>query len=500
MQQDLQSRRFEDSVSALVPAETPTPREQGETLIDVIRDPVKRAKLINDNNLLKGVIMTSDGPVASSRQLIEEPETLNATVNTVGTIDTTTVETEFSETLMQKNYNSVSVNISVPYVTATAEYSNSSSYKNTETEKSIFVSSRYLFRQGRIDFSPPGSGFDDEVKLTSGFLTVINNALAKETPTDKREALYKAFAEYGHVFRTRVQIGGVLSAHTMEVFKRSESETEVKQDIKVGLEGAVKDWGGGVGAGHGNTEGTIVTKEGRTLNVKYIVNGGDYTKIQEIAQWIASTDKPEWWRDIEVSAVVSVADMLPDDIKQTVKDLMRPLLGRWVDVERVPNTDQFPKAIYRPKDAIPSGWYWLGHTADPSRTLIVKPTLPLLAGRNPTTTNGHRGSGLTTQPFPNLPQYTFLSTYFEDFIYNLPPGSLLAALQPGLFAEGRWESHGESIATAIYITRPASHSEPGDEVFDLQPVIRVKLPGSDNPPKPRWLLKQNVVLFDSGEY
>jgi hypothetical protein len=63
---------------------------------------------------LKGVILTRDGPVASSRPLIEEPETLNASVDTVGTIETTTVETEFSQTLMQKNYNSVSVKISVP--------------------------------------------------------------------------------------------------------------------------------------------------------------------------------------------------------------------------------------------------------------------------------------------------------------------------------------------------------------------------------------------------
>jgi hypothetical protein len=58
--------------------------------------------------------MTRDGPVASGRQLIVEPEELNASVDTVATIDTTTVEMEFSETLMQKNYNSVSVKISVP--------------------------------------------------------------------------------------------------------------------------------------------------------------------------------------------------------------------------------------------------------------------------------------------------------------------------------------------------------------------------------------------------
>ena len=51
-----------------------------------------------------------------------------------------------------------------------------------------------------------------------------------------------------------------------------ENETEVKQDIKVGLEVAVKEWGGGVTAGHGNTTSTITTKQNRKLETKYIVN------------------------------------------------------------------------------------------------------------------------------------------------------------------------------------------------------------------------------------
>ena len=45
----------------------------------------------------------------------------------------------------------------------------------------------------------------------------------------------------------------------------------MKEDVKVGLEVAVKDWGAGVTAGHGNTQTTITTSQGRTLNVKYIV-------------------------------------------------------------------------------------------------------------------------------------------------------------------------------------------------------------------------------------
>ena len=108
-------------------------------------------------------------------------------------------------------------------VSATAEYSESSKYKNTETEKTIYMSSRYLFPQGRIDFSPPGTGFADDAELSPAFLKVITDALAKPLLSDKREALHNAFEEYGHVFRTQVHIGGVLSAHTMETFSRSVS-------------------------------------------------------------------------------------------------------------------------------------------------------------------------------------------------------------------------------------------------------------------------------------
>ena len=58
--------------------------------------------------------MTSDGPQPSTRELIVRPATLNANVNQTATIETTTVEAEFTETLMESNYNSVSVKVSAP--------------------------------------------------------------------------------------------------------------------------------------------------------------------------------------------------------------------------------------------------------------------------------------------------------------------------------------------------------------------------------------------------
>ena len=45
----------------------------------------------------------------------------------------------------------------------------------------------------------------------------------------------------------------------------------VKEDVKAGLEAAVQEWGAGVTAGHGNTQTTITTSQGRTLDVKYVV-------------------------------------------------------------------------------------------------------------------------------------------------------------------------------------------------------------------------------------
>ncbi|KAH8832151.1 erylysin B [Flagelloscypha sp. PMI_526] len=446
-------------------------RQSGDTLNDVIADPVRRNKLIDDNNLLKGIIMTPEGPVSSSRECIERPGTLHSVINNVATIETTTVEVEFTQKLMESNYNSVSVKVSAPYVTATAEYSKTSTWKNDETQKSMYMSSRYLFPQGRIDFSPPGSGLDSAVKLSSGFTNAIQNALGKPSLSDKREALYTVFEQYGQVFRTKVKIGGVLSAHTQETFKRTENETEVKQDVKAGLEGAVKDWGGSVTVGHGNASSTITTAQNRKLDTKYIVNGGDYTKIQKTEDWIASTDKSEYW----------------------------PLLGKWVGVQQVDGTSQLPVAIYRPKDPIPSGWFWLGHSADGIRALIVKPTLPYKAGRNPALTGGHPGEGLTDQPFVDLPQYQFLSTYFGGFVYSTPPGSLLKGLRPDLGLPGYYESHGENISTAVYITRPVSAVDPADKCLDLKSAIRVKLPGSGNPPKPTWALREDMVLFNSNE-
>ncbi|KAI0714079.1 erylysin B [Cerioporus squamosus] len=490
---------FQDFHHKLPGAHTELPKNGSDTLINVNNDPVRRNKLIDDNNLLKGIRMTSDGPQASTRPLIVRPTSLNVNVNQTATMNTTTVEAEFTQTLMQSNYNSVSVKAGAPYVTASADYSKETSYKNTETEKTMMVSTRYMFPQGRIDLSPPGSGYADDVALSPEFTQAINNALAKPTKLEQREALDATFNDFGDIFRTEVQMGGTLSAHTMETFKRSENEETVKEDVKAGLEVAVKGWSAGTTVGHGNTETTITTSQGRKLSVKYIVEGGDYTKIQQTAEWIASTNDSELWRVIEVSNATPVCDMLPEPIKSTVKALMTPLLGRWVPVELVPGTDsRFPVGIYRPRGAVPAGWFWLGHAADTNQALIVKPTLPLKAGRNYAVTTGNSGSGFTDQPFPKQPLYEFFSTYFGGgFSPGVAPGSDLGAIRPGLFLEGTWELHGSTIASSVYITRPASSQDPGDDCFDLKPVVRVSQTGGDNPPRPRWALRKNVVLFNS---
>lgn len=63
-------------------------------------------------------------------------------------------------------------------MTAGADYSQESSYENTETTKTALVSSRYLFPQGRIDFAAPGSGFAGEIELSQGFTTSLCDSLA----------------------------------------------------------------------------------------------------------------------------------------------------------------------------------------------------------------------------------------------------------------------------------------------------------------------------------
>ncbi|KIJ29619.1 hypothetical protein M422DRAFT_268964 [Sphaerobolus stellatus SS14] len=106
---------------------------------------------------------------------------------------------------------------------------------------------------------------------------------------------------------------------------------------------------------------------------------------------------------------------------------------------------------------------------------------------------------MTDQPFVDLPRYQFLSTYFGGFVYSTPPGSLLKGLRPDMGLPGRYEMHGENISTSVYVTRPVSAVDPADKCLDLQSAIRVKLPGSGNPPKPTWALREDMVLFGSQE-
>lgn len=119
--------------------------------------------------------------------------------------------------------------------------------------------------------------------------------------------------------------------------------------------------------------------------------------------------------------------------------MMLLILSSWVDVEKVTGLESFAVSVYRPKGAIPAGWFWLGHTADSSKALLVKPTLPQKSGRNPALTSLHEGPGMTEQPFVDLPQYHYLSTYFGSFADDTPPGSLLRGLRPDHILPGRYE-------------------------------------------------------------
>ncbi|KAI0754691.1 hypothetical protein C8Q80DRAFT_1350403 [Daedaleopsis nitida] len=121
---------------------------EGDPLKEVIADRIRRHKLvtkdalpspvsdhagspayIDDNNLkLKGVRMTSQPSFPSKRA----------------------VEAEFIQTLMQSNYNLVSIAVSSPYM-----YSHETSYTNTETQKTVLVSSRYLFNPPAGPDPPP---------------------------------------------------------------------------------------------------------------------------------------------------------------------------------------------------------------------------------------------------------------------------------------------------------------------------------------------------------
>ncbi|ESK91445.1 erylysin b [Moniliophthora roreri MCA 2997] len=190
-----------------------------------------------------------------------------------------------------------------------------------------------------------------------------------------------------------------------------------------------------------------------------------------------------------MSSISSTEETTPKSRRQ------QPTHQKFVDVERVPNTTQYPKDIYQPKDAIPSGWFWLGHTANATQALIVEPTFPLKVGRNPCYDYRHDRSA---NPRLGPCSISVPSDIFRWRVIRYASGSLFAALRPDLFLQSRWELYGDSIGTSIYVTWPAPPVDPDEECFDLQSVARVKLP-SGSPPKPRWALK-SVVWLDSGEY
>ncbi|RPD54074.1 erylysin B [Lentinus tigrinus ALCF2SS1-6] len=474
-----------------------------ETLADVNTDSTKRNAMINNNNLMKGVIMGPDGPTISSMDLIVRPDTLLVEVDQNATIATTTVEAEFTEQLMESNYTAKSIKASAPYITANADYTQDTSYKSTATEKTVMVSSRYLFPQGRVDFNPPIVGAITPVQLSPTFTAAITAALGQTTTAAQREALDNVFFQFGHVFRTKVRLGGVLSAHTMETFKRTEDESTVKQDIKTSLEVAVKDWGLNATAGHGSTETSITTKQGKTIDVKYIVNGGDYTLIKQTDSWISSTSQSANWRVIEVVEVTPVVDMLPAATKAQVQKLMTPLFGQWVPTQAVTQaTKAYPFSgvtMYRPQDPIPDGWFFVGYSVDESQGLLVKPALPGKTGRNVAVAPVKSDKAATPQAVPPTQGYQLLGNSMEPIDLSSSPTTKLGALRPGLFLEGNWKAVGDSYPTYYsWVIHPNTPQAQEDTCLDLQ-TVSWQWSDDGQIPNCRFALRKNAVLFDSSQ-
>jgi hypothetical protein len=87
------------------------------------------------------------------------------------------------------------------------------------TQQTIYMSQRHCFSQGRVEFNAPGVGLSDNVELSPQFMEYIKAALKKTDSMERREELYKIFNTYGHIFRTRVSIGGVLAVSTFKTLE-----------------------------------------------------------------------------------------------------------------------------------------------------------------------------------------------------------------------------------------------------------------------------------------
>ncbi len=230
---------------------------------------------------------------------------------------TTSFSSEFERSQAIGGTTSLGGHIETPWVSTAAKMSSNQKSKSASKDRTLYMLGLYPYPHARLNLSLCTT-------LSARFLDEVRNAIACDAD-EQADALEAIFRRYGHVVPKEVTLGGCVTFTKDVKVHGEEEEYEAEKSFQAAVD--IKVSGSGGGAEFAQTDGdhVVTAQSTSTETIKFHGKGGLRTKVNNIPEWINTTEDPNNWQVIEYHGVRSLLDIL----KEAEPELASSVLEVW---------------------------------------------------------------------------------------------------------------------------------------------------------------------------
>ncbi|KAF0417813.1 hsp70 family protein [Gigaspora margarita] len=164
------------------------------------------------------------------------------------------------------------------------------------------------------------------ISVEKNFVEDVKKVLNDTNQNDKINKLHEISEKYGHFYVRRLIFGGAIikneehTKNSVEHFKVKATNVNAQVDVGIAANSLKAGVNAGVKAGH-SSEDTRNNYNDNTNNIEAIIGGTDYSKDDE-NPWRQSLNDPTTWKIIGYEEAYSLFDLLDDELKKDVLNVM----------------------------------------------------------------------------------------------------------------------------------------------------------------------------------
>lgn len=289
---------------------------------DVVISPASLA--INDwitiainTNLLHGWLMYKEGPTSAQSHVLNWKVPGN---NDFFTSEQwrgdATIEVAYSDekhSYVKSGFDTESASAGYTFCAASFERSKKEKDAKESETKSLFATAMWKYPRATIYL-------DQCTEVSKDFVDAIKNAL-QASDSEKIKALQEVFDTYGHVIAKEITLGGMLTFSEIKTDVARADQSQTEENLKGALSAKMGVISVSAGGAKGEGTNTSDSKQKSTDFQGFIALGGDTTLASTPSSWAATVKNPNNWAIIKKERVVSIIELLEEDLKNKVYEI-----------------------------------------------------------------------------------------------------------------------------------------------------------------------------------